>query len=152
MNNQSFEEWLHCKVKVVFYILHAAELLSAYVIQMSSCLKYLCTFVTAKKKKQVLSTASDLVNLKFLFSFKMNFYVSSSSCLCTNGLPYKQNAVIAKLLATTFCQALTVCTVGWQCSSIFSEWILGILESYQKYLWIWQAIQSLSFVLWNTYK
>lgn len=72
MNNQSFEAWLHCKVKVVFYTLQAAELLSAYVILMSSCLKYLCTFVTVKKKKQVLSSPVDLVNLKFCFSFKMN--------------------------------------------------------------------------------
>lgn len=73
INNQSFEAWLQCKVKVVFYVLQAAEFLFAYVIQMSSCLKYLCTFVTAKKKKQVLFIAFDLVNLKFHFSCEINF-------------------------------------------------------------------------------
>lgn len=160
MNNQSSEAWLQCKVKVVFYILQAAELLSAYVIQMSSCLKYLCTFVTAKKKQQVLSTAFDLVNLKFCSHLKWIFkshqaHACAWACVWHEGsfscLPYKQNAVIAKLLAMPFCQDLTVLTVGWQHSSIFSEQISGNLETYLKYFWIWQAIKSLGFVLWNKY-
>lgn len=59
---------------------------------------------------------------------------------------------MAQFSAMTFYQDLTVLKVGWQHSSIFSEQISGKLESYLKYLWMWQAIESLFFIFWNTYR